>query len=160
MPPLYALSNELAAILDNEELTPEAEAALNQISLAFEVKVEHVLQYRQGLLADAEALATERSRLKDREEALLRRAEWLKGYVQRSMQAAGLVKVSTLTFSATIATSPPKVEVAVDAKIPEGFMRTKTTTEPDKGLLLAQWKAKCELPPGVVVTQGQTLRIS
>jgi hypothetical protein len=160
MPALYQLSNELASILDNEELSPEDEARLAGVELAFESKVEAVLKYRQGLLADAEALATERSRLKDREEALLRRAEWLKGYVQRSMQEAGMVKVSTLTFGATLAKSPPKVDLVDGAAIPEGFVRTKTTTELDKALVLERYKRGEQLPPGVVVTQGQTLRIS
>lgn len=159
---LYALSNELAAILadQDEDLSEDAEAALNALEQAFESKVEAVLQYRQGLVADADALKAEQQRLKARADAMTKRADWLKRYVLDSMQKLNIGRVSTPTFNASVAKSPLSVQIEDGAEIPETYQRIKTTIEPDKAALLAAFKDGQPLPPGVSVKQNYNLRIS
>lgn len=162
MPKLYEISNELAAILGNEEdeLGDETYQRLAELELAIESKVENVLQYRQGTVADAEAIDKEADRLKARAGVMKRRAEWLKGYVLRCLMEAGIGKVSTVTFTATVAKSPPKVEIADDAAIPFEYKKEKIEVSIDKTQILMDFKAGKALPPGVTVTHGNNLRIS
>lgn len=160
MTTLYQITDTIQAIVETEELTVADEARLAELELDFDAKVEAILQYRQGLLADAAALKAERERLKAREDAMLRRADWLRGYVLRSMQALGLKKTLTKTFSAFVASSPPRVVIAAGAELPERMLREKVTTEPDKTAILEAWGAGAQLPPGVEVVCDHHLRIT
>lgn len=160
MPSLYSISSEFVAILDNEELTEEDEARLTAVEVDFTDKVEAVLQYRQGLVGDGEAIVAEIRRLQAKRDAIVRRAEWLKRYVHETMERLNVGKVSGRTFTATIAKSPARVEVSEDAEVPDIFMRTKTIREPNKEALLECSKLGYVLPPGVKVTQSTNLRIS
>lgn len=162
MPKLYEISNELAAIIGNDdgELSDDVATRLTELELALEVKIENVLQFRQGILADAEAFKAERERLKAREDALTRRAEWMKNYVYNALQQLGIGKVSTTTFTATVAKSPPRVELDDGIPIPDQYARTKTTVDLDKTAVLADHKSGKALPPGITVKQGTYLKIS
>lgn len=160
MPTLYDLSNELMSILDNEELTTEDEALLASLEMKLDAKVEAVLQFRQSLVADAAAIKSERERLKAREDAMNRRAEWLKTYVLETMQRTGVTKIATVTFTASVAKSPLSVRVEDGAELPAQFMRRKVTVEVDKKAILDQFEHGGTLPAGVTVTQGSHLRIS
>ena len=155
---LYEISLELAAILNGEELTDDEAARLSDLELALEAKVEGILQFRQGLLAEAEAIEGEAKRLKARADAMTRRADWLKGYLLSAMQQTGVGKISTLTFTATVAKSPPKAECEGD--IPERYQRVKTIVELDRSGILADFKAGTELPDGVKVTSGFYLKVT
>ena len=160
---LYDLSAAFQAALnagEDGELNEDTEKALADLQVAFEAKVDGCLKFRAGLLADAESIDQEIRRLKARHAALTRRAEWLKGYVQQSMEQTGVGVISTALFRAAVVKSPLKVEVADDAVLPPPFLRTKTEVTPDKQFILALWKDKGELPPGVKVTQGFHLKIS
>jgi hypothetical protein len=128
--------------------------------MAMEAKVEGVLQFRQSLLADAEAIKSEIDRLKARADGLTRKAEWMRWYVQHAMEQTGIGKISTLTFSATIAKSPPRVELADGAEIPADYRREKTTVDLDKTKALNDFKAGVTLPSGLSVVQGQYLKVS
>ena len=162
MPSLYELTSELAAILESQEdeLTPEDEEKLNAVEVEFADNIEAVLGYRQGLVGDGEAIVAEIRRLQAKRDAIVRRAEWLKRYVKESMEKLGCGKVTGRTFSASIAKSPPKVEIAEDAVIPDCYCRIKTIREPDKEAMLTASKLGCALPPGIQVVQGTNLRIS
>lgn len=162
MPSLYHLSSELAAIFADAEaeLSEETAQRLAELEIAFDRKVEAVLQYRQGLISDREALKGELARLKERADRLDRQAEWLKTYILETMKRLNVGRVSTLTFNATVAKSPPAVKVATDAVIPEEFKRTKVSVEVDKTAVLEAWKNKQPLPDGFTVAQGEYLKIS
>lgn len=160
---LYKLSNELACILGeaDDEISEDLESRLNALTLAFEQKGESILQYRQSLIADADAIKSEVERLQARADGLQRKATWMKDYLHRSMEQVGIAKLTTLTFSATIAKSSPKCELADGAEIPEAYTRlVPESKEFDKKKAIDDWKAKKDLPASVTVTQGTNLRIS
>lgn len=160
MPRLYELSNELCAILGHEddEITDEIAEQLAKLELALELKVEAVLQYRQGILGDADAFEAEAKRLKARADAMTRKAEWLKGYVHSALVQVGIGKMSTGTFTATVAKSPLKVEL--EGEIPAEYKREKVSVEFDRTKALEDYKAGKPLPTGVTVKQSTHLRIS
>ena len=136
------------------------EARLDSLKMDFEKKVEGILQYRAECMATAKALADELYRLKRKQESMEKRSEWLRNYVKAEMEKLGIGKVSTLTFSATVAKSPAAVIVEDAEKLPEFYQRVKTVVEADKACLLEAWKLGNELPPGVSIKQGTNLRIS
>lgn len=162
MASLYEISNELAAILgsDEDELSPEDETMLSMMEMAFEDKVEAVLQYRQGLLAHAIALKAERERLKAKEDAVSRKADRLKNYLLESMNMIGVARVSTRTFNATVAQSPPKVEIDPNMQIPDEYRREKVTVDLDKATVLEDFKNGIPLPDGITVVRDYHLKIS
>ncbi len=159
---LYALSAELASILQNhdDEIPDDVAAQLESLEIAFDAKIEAVLKHRQGLLAEAVSLKVEIERLKARAEAATRRAEWLKQYVYNAMQQVGVLKLKTLTFSASIAKSPLRVELADGAEIPAAYRREKITVELDRAAALDDFKHGQELPAGLSVVSATHLRIS
>jgi hypothetical protein len=122
--------------------------------LALEAKVENILQYRQGVLSDAEAIKAESDRLRARADALMRRAEWLKGYIHQALVNVGVAKLST------VAKSPPKVELAEGAEIPERYRCEVVSVSLDKAAVMSDHKVGVPLPEGVSVTQSTYLRIS
>ena len=65
MPKLYEISNEICAVLGHEddEISDETGERLAALEMDLEHKVEAILQYRQGILGDAEAFAAESKRL-------------------------------------------------------------------------------------------------
>jgi hypothetical protein len=157
---LYDIAAEMLEILDNEELSPEIEDRLSNIQVDLNDKMEACLQYEQGLVRHGEALVAEIKRLQAKRVAIERRAEWLKNYVQTTMQGLGLGRFYGVTMTATIAKGPPKVVIDDDAELPDSFMRTKTIREPNKEALLECAKLGFALPPGVSVTSTPHLRIS
>lgn len=162
MAKLYEISLALAAILhgdDDGEINDDTGDRLTELEMDFNAKVEGVLQYRQSLLADATALKAEADRLKGRADAFARRAEWLKGYVHNAMTQIGVGKVSTLTFTATVAKSPFKVEQTGD-EIPAQYKREEVIVSLNKAKVLEDFKAGKTLPEGLSVVQGTNLRVS
>jgi hypothetical protein len=157
---IYEIASELRMLLENEELTPELEERLAAVDMAFNDKIEAYLHHRQNLVRHGEGIVAEIKRLQKMRVAIERRAEWLKSYVMGTMQGLGLGKFYGVTMTATIAKSPPKVEIADDAELPDSFVRVKTIREPNKEALLECNKLGYALPPGVKVTQSSNLRIS
>lgn len=159
---LYEIGHELQSLLDSTEgeLTPEVEAALATIEMAFEQKCEAVLKYRQALLGEVEAINLEVDRLTRRAGALATKAQWLRNYVLRTMQVIGVGKVSTPTFSASVAKSPPSVLVEPDAVLPPEYQRTSVKVETNKAAILADYKAGKPLPVGVAVFTGSYLKVT
>lgn len=157
---LYELTNELASILENEELTEDVGWHLEQVEMAFEKKVEGCLQFRAGLEAEAAAAEEEAKRLKARADSFRKRADWLKSYVAWAMQTTGVQKVSTPIFSASLCKSPLKVVLAEGEEIPKAFAKEEVKVSLDKKAVLEAWNNGIELPHGLTVVQEQHLRIS
>lgn len=159
---LYEISNELAAILGDadDEISDDVAERLSSLELALETKVENILQARQGILADAEAIKKESERLKARADSLTRKSEWLKGYVLSALQQTGVKKVSTVTFTATVANSPMSVKFDEGRDIPDEYRREEIKVTLDKKAVLEAFKSGKTLPEGVAVVQGVHLKIS
>lgn len=108
---LYEITNELAAILgDEEEGFPDDVAdRLTKLEMELHDKVDGVLAYRQGIVRQADGFLHEAARMKAKADALTRKAEWLKDYVLSCMVGCGVDR-SMGNFTASVAKSPPKVE--------------------------------------------------
>lgn len=174
---LYQISESILCLLGEEdaELTPEAEASLSELQMAFEEKVEAVLQYRQGLLAEERAVRDEIDRLSKRGTALDEKADRLLDYLQREMKRLGKTKIRTQTFSASICkTGKPKAicddesqealdklpAATADGKPDLELVKTEIKDKLDRQAVLQAFEAGYTLPVGISVVTGEHLRIT
>lgn len=162
---LYDISESILAILgeESDDLANDAEQRLGELSMEFDQKAEAILKYRQGLAAEATAIGHEIERLCEIGVALEKKADRLKEILFREMKRLNLKRVSTLTFNATVAKSPPKIEVDNVDVLPDRFVRT--TKEPKKADLIEAMKNDAAIQAvalawGIRIIEGEHLRIT
>jgi|HubBroStandDraft_4_1064222.scaffolds.fasta_scaffold00070_10 hypothetical protein len=163
MPALYQLSDAIQSALsecsEDGEITPDLEARLNALQIAFEDKVHGICQFMRQCELDATVVSIEVERLTKLKQSLTGKFEWLKGYLQRSMQALGMTAVDTPLFHLRIQrNSRPSFVLAAGAEVPEQFRRVEVSM--DGNAVYAAWKeGKDVFPPEITVKQGSHLRI-
>jgi hypothetical protein len=128
--PLYEIVDALKAVEDllhesGGEVTPELEAALGAVNLAFEAKIEGCVQILRNLEALGNANREEEKRQAARKIARWNRAEWLKDYLVRELLRADRKKVETPLFSVRVQASGRPVIRWTDPELPppQGFRR-------------------------------------
>lgn len=163
MTALYFLANEYRADLaklQELDLPPEIVAdTLESLGGELEHKAQNVALMVRALESDAAAVKQWSKDAAERSKALEARAESLRAYLARCMEACGIDKISgpavSLSFRASSA-------VVIDGEdlIPAEFMRQKPAPapEPDKTAIAAAIKAGREVP-GAHVEQRRSLQI-
>lgn len=156
---LYEMSDELLEILDEEEVTEETESRLAALLPTMEAKVENICRLIRELDAQTAPRRAEAERLMALVRAGESRQRWLKDYLQRCLDHAGLKRFDTELFKVRIqANSQPTVIYDGDVSdLPPGLRRV--TIEADKRAALEVLKAGGELPEGFRVETGKHLRI-
>src|SRR5207237_7656001 len=147
---LYSLSDQYNRILDlleaaeDPEGTPDLEMELDRIAGSFIHKAGSIA----GLVAHLEGLAivrkAEAARLKQRADVCEARAERLRNYLCRNMEAIGQKRIETDRFTLTVR-SYPHVEVSDPAEVPSEFHRVKIIDDVDKRAILATFRKNGEL---------------
>lgn len=149
-------------------LPPELQALLDDADGAFDAKVLDVALFVKSLNHNANAAAEEATRLTLRAKAFKRSAEWLEDYLYRCLQDAGKSGVKGALASVAIQKSPPSVTSTLT---PESVLNTWRIAEPswirytpayaelNKTELKAMAARGEQLPEGVAIVQGETLRI-
>lgn len=163
MATLYQINDELARLLDSidgDELPEGFEAMLDALDLGRKAKVEalcQVVQERQAKAAIRKAEADRLMGLMRQDEQTARR---LKDYLQAEMERMGEKKIETELFVVRVCKNgtPSVLYDDLPETLPAEFQRVRV--EIDKGELAKRWRAGAELPPGVVVIQGNHLRIT
>lgn len=161
---LYKLADEIQhalSVVDEDGGIPaDMEQRLDELQLAFDDKATSIVKFRQSLESTAMALETEIVRLSKWRDGIIRKAEWLKKYLQGCMEDAGIDRLETPIARLTLCKSPPSVQLEPGAVIPEEYARTKTTVELDKVKVLEAWKANEQLPQSITVATKRHLRIT
>lgn len=148
MTTLYALSaqkqellNTIAAFdLEDMQASDVIADTLEALDEALEGKVESVLHFRQHLLNEAAALKAEEQRLAERRKLREAKADRLKEYVNECLSIAGVKKLETALYTVSYRNSTV-VEITNTEALPIGFLRTTTTTDPDKNAIKKALKA-------------------
>ena len=158
---LYECTADVRAALDayfddETERNDTIEAVIGQ----FENKAQSVAAYCLNLAAQGNLLEEHIKAMQAKLKACRKREGSLKDYLARNMKAAGILKIEADngSFSASFTKNPPRVAIWDEAQIPADFMRTKTTTEPDKTAIKAAIQAGQDIP-GAKLEQGETLRL-
>jgi hypothetical protein len=162
---LYKIADALVSILarldgeDDGEIPPDMGAVLDGLVVDFAVKVDNICRYRAFLEGQSRMFDAEADRLIQLRDAAVKKAEWLKDYIKRCMEATGQPKLETELFRLSIVkNSRPSIRVKEGATIPKEFQRVKV--EFDGQAVYENWKANVPLPACIEVVQGKHLRIS
>lgn len=165
MSSLYEISSQyqqaflaLAEIEDgNEQLVADT---LEGIEGEFSLKATNVTAYLLNLDAEADQIKQAEERCKARRKAIEARADALRSYLLRNMQACGIteIKATDGSFRARLMAGRESVKIDNESLIPLDCKRTKTVTEPDKPEILKRCKAG-ESIPGASIVRNSTLKI-
>lgn len=141
---LFALHNELEDLLgqatDHEtgELRPEFEAALAELEMAKEEKLENCALYYKGLVAEAEAIKAEEHKLAQRRQSAERKAERMRGYMETYAKGENL-KTPRVVIGWRKSVSCPDYDLD---KVPEQYHKIiPETRKLDKAALTKAIKA-------------------
>ncbi len=155
---LYAISEKMRDLLENDELDTSLEAALDGLEMDLRSKIDAICRFRRELEASESGYSEEIKRLQALKASANSKAESLKDYVGDALKRVGLNKIDTELFKLAFAkNAAPSVKLKEGAEIPRGF--AKWTCEFDKSAALQVWKDGGELPPEIIVTHGDHLRI-
>ena len=134
---LYEISENYLMLLDNLTVDEETGEVLNADELdiiagEFEDKAENYGLYIKNLTSMSEAINTEKKKLSDRQKAIDRKTEILTDRLAWAMQSVSRTKFETGRVAMSFRKFPPHVNIVDEKKLPEKFLRTTTTVEPDK----------------------------
>jgi hypothetical protein len=162
---LYSLSDAFNHILDlleaaeDPEGTADLELELDRIAGDITHKAESIA----GLVAHLEGLAivrkAEANRLRQRADVCEARAERLRSYLCRNLEAIRQKRLETDRFTLTVR-SYPHVEVLDPAQVPSDYQRTTITVDVDKRAILAAYRRDGEIVSGTEVVQTSKVQIS
>lgn len=165
LPRLLSLADETVEILflleegngDESELV----ARLEEVEIALAQKVDRCAWTVRDLERLADVRKAEADKLRDQAKRLDGAADRLKSLMLVAMQQTGQQRVETPRFTVRIQRNPPKVEVVDEAAVEPRFLRhIPEKWEVNKQAIGANYKATGEIPPGVTVTQSDSLRIA
>lgn len=137
---LYELASKYKELLDymqsvdvtTEEQEEVFHSTLESVDGAIEEKAENIVHVLHQLRADEETIDKEIKRLRDKKRSLENNQRSLKEYLKDTMEYAGKDKIKTPLFSIWTQNNRPSVVVEDEDKIPQEFMRERTTITVDK----------------------------
>jgi hypothetical protein len=150
---LYEVNNAILGCVDEETGEIIDTDKLLDLQLAFDEKVEGIACWIKNLLADAEAIKTEKNNLAEREKACRNKAESLKKYLNSALDGE---KFKTAKVSISYRKSE-SVEVDDINKVDKLFLKCSDPTV-DKTAVKKALKAGTELK-GVRLVTKQNIQI-
>lgn len=162
MTKLYELTNELS-VLQTEwdgEVSPEIQAKLDSLQTSIEAKIEGICKFVRSLEAERDAVNIEVIRLKNRLSRLDKGIDFFKMYMKNNLDSIGIDKIKTALFNVSVSDSPPRVNVLNLSDVPEPFMVTHVEERVDKEAILEQFRRTGEVPKGIEIVRGRTIRVS
>lgn len=166
---ISAMRDVLDRWLDESEgeVTPELEALMAELDAKADEKIERVALYIRERLARAAAVKEEVQRIQAIQKREEKAADSLKAYLHREMDRLGKDKVNGLLCTVALQKNPPSVkgdlsQEQMQALHTAGLAFVKfipASYALDRRAALDGWKADGELPDGLTVEQGTSLRI-
>ena len=156
---LYQMTEAYRTLLDTET-DEEVLALLSGLDGAIRTKSEGIVRVMRHLEHMASAQEAELADMRERARRNRARVEWLKEYVKSQMAILELDELDAGPFRLRIVTSPPAVQIDDASLVPEEYLRTKSEVSVDKRAILDGFRDYGEIPEGVSITRGQSLRIS
>jgi hypothetical protein len=163
---LYEINVELRKIGEiieenDGELTEELDERFTKLSIAYEEKLDNILALRQEYIQRAKSLNSESQRLKSAGDTAIKTADRLRQYVYDAMIANKDMKLELARFKVWRQGTAPSVKECPEAeKLPDEFVRIIPENRViDKKALISAWKAEDQLPEGVLISTGETLRV-
>jgi hypothetical protein len=161
---LYEITGEMQTAIqkynecETDEQLLELEQTLNNIQMSFNEKATACALYTINIDSDVDAIDKEIARLSAKKKTLTGHVEWMKKYLQASMEATRTDKIESPTINLKIQNNPPSVVVDNEGEIPETYKRTKTIIEIDKVAIKKAWETGIGVA-GTHIEQKRSLRI-
>ena len=152
MASLYEISNAILECVDLETGEIIDQERLDSLMMERSEKIESVALWIKNLESDAVAYKAEKEAFAAREKQATNKAKRLKEWLARVCEGE---KFTTPRCAVSFRNSET-VEIDEGAAIPDEYMRTKTTTEPDKVEIKAALKAGAEIAGCRLVTNVNT----
>lgn len=161
LPALYTLATQFKALqhLDVEEIDERTlYDTIEGLEGDLQVKAQNVAAFCQNIQAYADAATEAARKMKERASAIQKKADGLKAYIKRSMEAAEVTKIETAEFSLAIQKNPVAVVIDNESSIPAGYwiIPAPPAPYPDKKAIAADLKAGIPIQ-GVHLEQGTRL---
>lgn len=124
-------------------------------------KIDGIAALINDLEHRAEAATCEQKRLLGVALHYQKKAAWLREYVQRCLQGAGIEKVSGTRFVVALHRCPASVKVLDESIVPAQFQRRRTENFLDKAGILEFWKTNegAHVPGVQIVNDKKRLSI-
>lgn len=125
------------------------------------VKARNIAAIAADLDASAAAMREAEKRMKDRRQAVERRAERLRHHLLHGMQVAGVHRIESPDVCVTLKANPPSVDVFEPALVPAEYMRQPEPPPPavDKAAVREALKRGQDVP-GCRLTSGVRIEIA
>lgn len=159
LPKLYEITDDIAAILTEEEWTEETEKRIESLGMALEKKAENIIGLCTEWDAFVSAAKAEEQRIAGRRKAVENRIAHLKGYLQRCMESAEIMTLEAGTHSLRIQQNPPKVAVDAEQNIPPRFFTIIPEQKKLDKKALGDALKNGEVIVGAHLERGMSLRI-
>ncbi len=135
---------ELAAL---EDMPPEAISdTLEALEGDVQEKAQAIVAVTTNMSSEIEAIDSEIKRLMDRKTAIENQKKSVVAYLKHHMTAMQITNIRCPLFSITLAKAPPVAVIEDESLLPDEYMTVKTTIRPDKRAILADLKAKIDIP--------------
>lgn len=152
----------------NEGVLPDELAELlAQVEGDFATKAERVALFARELAATGKAIKEEEERLRARRKSMENTVDGLKRYLETNMLIAEKMRIDGKLVTLRIQKNPPHVdgelsqeELCILDMMESPFVSVVPATfRLDAKLVIEAWKAGAEIPAGLAVSQGASLRI-
>lgn len=154
MATLYEIDTALEACLDAETGEIIDPVLLDELMMERDRKIENVALWVKNLESDVAAIKAEEEALAQRRKSAEKRVEGLKNWLGFALQNQ---KFSTAKCAISFRRSQ-KVEVLDLNKVPEEFLRTKTTVDADKKAIGDLLKKGIEID-GCALLENHSIKI-
>lgn len=130
---------ESAVDPDTGEISEDSYSVIEQLEMERDTKIENIGCWIKNLEADAAAIKAEAKAMSDRAKAAEKKAEGLRGYLAAILAGEkwSSPKVA-ISWRKSVAVEIDEAELP---ELPEQYLRTKTTIEPDKTAIKDALKA-------------------
>lgn len=139
----YVIDEETGEVLFDSE-------NLDALELEFNNKLESCALYVKNIVAEADAIKAEERRLKQRREALERKSERMKAYIDYNMSRMEVAEIETPKVAIRFRNSQ-RVEIDDSTAIPEYYCRVETVIQPDKNKIKNAIKSGNFVPGAKVI---------
>lgn len=150
---------QVAQLMEHQDDEQAIADTIESLQWPIEVKAENTMFVVRDCQFKVQALDSEIERLSAMRERFAKKETDLLAYIHTCMQAAGIQKMTTSSFSLAQQKNPPSVEIFDERQIPATYMRTPepkpVVPAPDKKAILAALKAG-EAIPGAKLAAERT----
>lgn len=156
---LYEINQKIIDLINSGDENGEIDSkAFDELQITKEEKQLNICKFIKKLEADDDVFEKEIERIKKLQERSKKKKEWLKQYLQSSMEFEGVSELDFTVFKAKIRKNPPRLVIQDEAQIPTKFKVEKVSISIDKDGIKQAIK-EGEAVQGCILEQTERLEI-